>query len=153
LFVVPSFNSGKGWNNKQRRILQQLAKDNVVNRIASNTAHAEQVTRIFEDGKKSNGANIGKYKNDSYKKLRAQKGRETGFINLRLSGALQIDYSNGLKTTKKDSQTQVVLLKSNRNAVIVEAQEKRFGDIFELTKEEVDLFINTTTRELQLLLG
>lgn len=150
---MATFNSGKGWNDKQRRILSKLSKDNFINRIASNTAHAEQVTRIFEDGKKSTGGKIGKYKNKSYIKKRAEKGRETAFINLRLSGRLQLDYSNGFKTTKKDSQTQIVLLKDQRNAVIVESQEKRFGKIFELTKDEVDLYINTSIKELQILLG
>lgn len=150
---MATFNSGKGWNNKQQKILQKLLKDNFINRIAADTAHAEQVTRIFEDGKKSNDAKIGKYKNESYKRLRDERGRETGFINLRLSGALQLDYSNGFKTTKKNSQTQVVLLKSERNAVIVDAQEKRFGSIFELTKKEVDLYIDTSLKELRILLG
>ncbi len=145
---MATFRNSSDWARSQNKKFRKCHDSSF--RIAADTAHADQVQRIFEEGKNSGGKKIGEYKSASYKRLRASRGRETAFINLRLTGKLQLDYSNGSKTKEVSVVERVAEVKSGRNAQIIDQQEKRFGKIFNLTKGERALFVETLQKEITL---
>ena len=75
----------------------------------------------------------------SYKAFRAKQGRETSFVNLRLFGRLQQDYSAGLR--RVSPLKWVAEVKTNESADKIEGNKKRFGLTFALTKKEKTAFI------------
>lgn len=147
---MANFKNPRAWGKAQLKKLDELNRG-IVLRIAADTAQAFQVTRIFEDGKNSQNSKLGSY-SDSYIKVRKKKGRETSFVNLRFSGNLQLDYSNGDKTTKI-GKTQVSQVKRNRNVELIPQLEKRYGKIFALTAKEQQKFVETLQDETFLLLN
>lgn len=145
---MATFKSSSDWARNQKKKFSKCHERSF--RIAANTAHADQVKRIFEEGKNSSDKKMGTYKSASYKRLRAKRGRETGFVNLRFTGKLQLDYSNGATPeTKEINEVQRVAgVKSERNAVKIDDNEKRYGKIFDLTKGERAVFVDTLQTEL-----
>lgn len=117
--------------------IKQLESDRPL-LLAVRAANEARIKRIFEDGKGTDGANIGTYNSttpvyidpndaprrgnqvgkrgkpikslyyDSYKAFRAAMGRESNFVNLRLNNELQSDLANA--QLSKSSNT---LAKSN----------------------------------------
>lgn len=154
--------------------------------------------RIFEDGKDSKGAKIGKYDNKkeiwinpdtlptspapkgkpnasrrvanrsstyfpSYRAMRKEIGRESGFINLRLTNDLQSDFANAdvapsrtsignkYNPHKINSFTYAIKLTRQVNREKRKGLEKRFGKIFDMTKDETRKFNEALTKEFLLL--
>ena len=70
----------------------------------------------------------------SYKAFRASQGRETSFVNLRLFGRLQLDYTNGLR--RISPLKWVAEVKTEESADKIQGNKQRFGLTFALTKEE-----------------
>ena len=70
----------------------------------------------------------------SYKAFRSNQGRETNFVNLRLFGRLQLDYTNGLR--RVSPLKWVAEVKTEESADKIEGNKQRFGLTFALTKEE-----------------
>lgn len=157
---------------------------------------AQMVGRIFEEGKNSAGAGIGKYNGSnelyvnpdtlprkvqprgkpgkernvkdrktayftSYQALRSEMGRESGFINLRLTNDLQSDFANaqisgdGVATSpepKKISPLEYhITLKRDVNIKKRAGIEKRFGPIFNLTQGEKRFYFDVLEKEIALL--
>lgn len=77
----------------------------------------------------------------SYKAFRQQIGRETAFVNLRLSGQEQLDFSNSLIAVTPLKWTSG--FKSDINADKSTGHERKYGKIFNLTKGEEELFTKT----------
>lgn len=87
----------------------------------------------------------------SYKQYRQDIGRKTGFVNLRLSNELYNDYSNtkiaktntsasGLtpaKPVKINNKKYMIVLSKEINAKKIGGMEKKYGEIFGVTKKEV----------------
>jgi hypothetical protein len=131
--------------------------------------------RIFEKGLDSNNSPIGQYDTvrelwvddinlpkagnhtgktgnpiktsyyENYKQLREQQGRESGFVNLRLTGRLQSEVINKpLSETvtepgepDKVGELEFVVSVSTQAKKKIDGNEKRFGKkIFNLTKDE-----------------
>lgn len=107
-------------------------------RIAALTVFAKHKPRIFERGLAADGSKIGNYKDGAYKKKRAQKGRETSYVNLEMFGSMKKDY----QVTK----TGIVGFGFSNKTESDKAEwnEDRYGkDIFELTEEERRLYTQT----------
>ena len=141
------FKSTLEWSLAQQ---EKLRKTSDVLRIAANTAHAEQVKRIFEDGKNSTGQSF-KYKSEPYKKLRAKKGRETSKVNWRFTGDLQLDYSNGGQTKEISLDKRASFVKSKRSEDLVDVLDDRYSDIFSLSDSEKSLFKEIFNKEFNAL--
>jgi hypothetical protein len=110
-------------------------------RIAALTVFAIHKPRIFEKGLTANNTRIGEYKDGPYKELRAEKGRETGFVNLAFTEAMKRDYqptSQGV--VGYGFSRQIELDKANWN------EERYKAVIFDLSDEEWQLFENTWTK-------
>src|SRR3990167_7238294 len=84
------------------------------------------------------------YKN--YKALRTQQGRESGFVNLRLTNRLQSEVLNSPSGTQvgepdKFGELEMGVSVSPLSKKKIKGNEKRFGKtIFAPTKEEIDNF-------------
>jgi hypothetical protein len=87
----------------------------------------------FQDGKSHKTGYF-----ESYKEYRQKIGRETGSVNLVLSGQLQSDLSNGLK--KISPSNWVAAIKNPANKDKIDGAEDRYGKIFDLTKKERENF-------------
>lgn len=165
---------------KQKQLIEEL-KNGTIMGIAVADTHAKMVARIFEEGKKADGSDIGQYGGgeiyvnpdispkkfpkvgktgkdkfengkshktgyfESYKAYREKIGRQTGKINLVLSGQLQSDFSNGL--VKKDEFTWMVSAKNSRNKTIIDSVDEKFGKTFALSSDEVLNFRETFNYE------
>lgn len=69
----------------------------------------------------------------SYKSFRTAIGRQTAFIDLKLSGLLSKDFSNSLQ---KSGQVWISGVKNKANVGKVEGAEDRYNNIFKLSKKE-----------------
>ncbi|MHA1289470.1 hypothetical protein DRO66_00320 [Candidatus Bathyarchaeota archaeon] len=146
-------------------------------RDAANDTLATMSERIFIDGGNSAGGKIGEYSvkpyyanpktsptatnktgktgktiqggyyKGGYKEFRAQQGRESGFINQRLTNNLQSDFNNaesGFVLQQTGDLTYSIVIDRPENIRKIEGQEKRFGPIFtELTKDEELLMLQS----------
>jgi hypothetical protein len=89
----------------------------------------------------------------SYKDFREKIGREGGFINLVLFGNLKINFENnsrgnGPEPVKVNANEYHTGL-DNENSLKKSGAEKRFGDIFDHTKGEIDTFHRVVGLELK----
>ncbi len=160
---------------KIRNKLQTLKQNNKPLAIAVASVHADQMERIFVDGKGSDNGRIGsynttkplyvspeispktfpkkgktgetKFKNgrdhktgffNSYKEYRQKQGRQTSFVDLKLSGQLQKDISNSL--TKVTPNKWVTGTKNSKNSDKLNGAEDKYGKIFSLSKPEKNDF-------------
>ena len=82
----------------------------------------------------------------SYRSFRQYIGRQTGFVNLDLSGRLRSDFITGLR--KKSPTMYESVLKYGFNAKKARGQEKHWGKkIFSLTPTERKLFVKIVQDE------
>ena len=127
--------------------------------VAVSTTHTQQVRRIFENGEKADGSKIGNYvtggnpyytkgkKYASYADYRKARGRQTGFVDLKLEGILQSDYRSSLAA--EGPYKWVTGLKNAANIGKAEGAEDRYGDIFSLSQSEKDTLVNTAQYEFK----
>ena len=73
----------------------------------------------------------------SYEDLRERQGKESGFVNLDLWGILRSDFTASIKQINAGEWHSLL---SDKNIEKAAGNEKRFGDIFKLTKDERDNF-------------
>ncbi len=123
------------------RVSDEL-NDYKFSRIAALTVFAHHKPRIFEQGRNSSGAGIGFYKSDPYRKKRIAKGREVGFVNLSMTEQMKRDYQPSKEgIVGFGFSNQHNLDKANWN-------EDRYGDVFELTTEEEEMYLETLSNLL-----
>lgn len=156
--------------------------------IGVNSAMSEQSVRIFQEGKKSDGSGIGNYDSKNplyasddtlprqgnhtgktgkgiktsyyanYKALRSEQGRESGFVNLRLTNELQSDYNNSqvsassnklgtAKPIKKGNLEYEISLNKQINVDKKNGLEAKYGTIFDLSQEERKTLLKVITFE------
>jgi len=71
----------------------------------------------------------------SYRDLRSEQGRESSFVNFRLTGNLQRDFLTGLRP---DGEDWIAVLSEQRNVDIKRGLESKYGDdIFALSEQEI----------------
>jgi len=106
--------------------------------LANNTALGDITRRIFNEGKRSDGASIGQYKVGPYKNKRENAGRQTNFIDFQFSGDLFYSIQVGNLNGKP-----AVGIISQKEADISESLEKRFGTVFQASDEERQIALET----------
>lgn len=95
----------------------------------------------------------------SYKDLRQQQGVESNFVNIRMTNDLQSDFANAemSKTSNAIAKATPVkvseliyqfTLKRDLNAKKKEGMEDKHGEIFKLTKGELDNFYTILRKEI-----
>lgn len=87
----------------------------------------------------------------SYKSFRASQGRQTSFVDLKLSGQLQRDMSNSL--TRLNPSVWVTGTKNKANSKKAEGAEAKYGNIFNLSKTEKEDFKEVLRDELLIALS
>lgn len=94
-------------------------------------------------GKKIKGG----YYPGGYKEFRNQQGRESAFVNYRLSGDLQSDFNNsksGFRLNKLGKLQYGIEIDKVDNIDKVRGLEAKYGTVFtSLSKSEENLFINS----------
>ena len=106
----------------------------------------------------------GKFFAQGYKQFRAEQGRESAFVNLRLTNDLQSDFANvplapTVNTVAPPSPIRVntheykMTLKRPENIEKKDGLEDRYGKIFNLTRQERDLFVRVANFELRKILA
>jgi hypothetical protein len=96
---------------------------------------------------------------ESYKSLRREVGRESGFVNLRLTNDLQSDWANsevtdGIAVNPKPVEVNQlrydIRLKREINREKREGLEKKYGPIFKLTEQEKQRYFEILAKKLAL---
>lgn len=82
---------------------------------------------------------------DSYRDFRSNQGRETGFVNLLLSGNLRSDNAKSL--TRTNNETWVTGVSRAENSRKIDGAQSRFGCIYKLTKNEREHLVKVVTEE------
>jgi hypothetical protein len=94
---------------------------------------------------KSKKGYFGVFFEQGYKGFRKADGRDVSKVNWRMTGMLQLDYSNS-QTTRQD-QSITLGLKNERNIDLRQWLEEKYGQIFTLNEEERELFQKTSKFE------
>lgn len=102
----------------------------------------------FKDGK----GHKSKYFDDGYKGYRDNVGRQTGFVDLSLTGELRMDFGNQKQPAEprkiNDFEYQIRLEKSI-NQDKREGADEKYGAIFTPSESEKELFFDTIQFEFQ----
>lgn len=95
----------------------------------------------FKNGKKHKTGYF-----DSYKAFRNVIGRESSFVNLRLTNNLNFDFTNSLTL---DGGLYVTGVKRKENSDKVDGLRKKYGDdTFKLTLGEKELFVKAVEKRI-----
>lgn len=129
--------------NISNKVNEAIRSDRVI-RIALSTTLAAQKSRIFEKGLKTSGAKIGKY-SKKYGEYKRKLGRNPGFINFRLTDAMMNDYQ--IIATKKDEYG--LGFRDPFNADKADWLQEKFGTVFDINDQELELFTNVMFFELE----
>lgn len=99
----------------------------------------------FKNGKKHKTGYF-----DSYKAFRGAIGRETSFVNLRLTENLKFDFTNSLTLSGAFYLTGT---KKKENSDKVDGLSKKYGvETFQLTDAEKELYLDSVKRKLMSIL-
>lgn len=117
------------------------------------TVHGEMSQRIFEQGEAADGSQIGQYSTTpgtygmpgkkakfypgGYKQFKQDVGRQSSFVDLKLTRSLQVDFSNGLRKLTP-LKYQVAVNQGKNASKWIELEDKYGKDIFDASKSEVD---------------
>jgi len=118
---------------------------------------ADMKGRIFRDGKNSRKGNIGKYLNREWIKRRKEKGRQTNKVDLAFLEEQSGGLSNAINTGTNDGHTVLGVVdgfvkrseyqKGAKGSISqsdkVKFHEKKYGKVFQPTKEEVDILLKS----------
>lgn len=100
----------------------------------------------FKSGKREGEKHKTKYLAGGYKELRDKVGRQTGFVDLRFSGELRLDFGNDktiAEPRKVDDLEYQIRLDKDINQKKREGMEEKYGNIFSVSESEKDLFYKT----------
>ena len=181
------------WANKLEGKLQKILTGPAFE-IAGKDAFSVQSRRLFIDGQKSDGSPLGSYSTTplyvsdrnlptsgnhkgktgkttkssyyagGYAELRAQQGRESGFVNLRFSNELQADYLNSNVSPSSGSVGEVnptvvtplilnLNLKKSINIVKLGQLTAKYGVFVNFTKKEVQTLVDSYVFQLNSILN
>lgn len=128
--------------NISRRVKDAITSDKTI-RIALSTTIAVHKARIFEKGLKTSGGKIGKY-SKKYGEFKSKLGRNPGFINFRLTDAMMNDYRVIASATEYGFG-----FNDDLNANKADWLQDRFGTVFEINDQELELYTNVLFFELE----
>lgn len=108
--------------------------------------------RIFKSGTKKGQPHKTKYLAGGYEELREKVGRQTNYVDLRLSGELRQDFSNDQSVAQprkiNELEYQIKLDKEINQKKRLGIDEK-YGTIFKTSDDENKLFFDTIGREFR----
>lgn len=120
-------------NSELRAVQMRIRRDHII-RTACLDSIALITNRIQNKGKNSSNGQIGEY-SPKYAEYRAKNGRQTTFVDLTFTGEMV----NGLVLDKTSESEYVVGFASKAAGDKADWNEARFGEVFALTKEEIEL--------------
>lgn len=106
--------------------------------VGTSTALGDITRRIFNEGKRTDGANIGNYTSPPYIARRKNKSLQVNYIDLQFSG----DLFNSIKQGRFNDNPAVGIVSEKENDV-ADHLEKRFGMIFTASEEEKKIAAET----------
>ncbi len=136
-------------DNSLDRLAKKIAKepkDWVL--FATNEAHGIFLDRVFNEGKTTSGRSFGRYITKAWKKKRREKGRQTVYKDLQMTG----DFRKAIKQVKKtDGRMTIEFVGDDVLLKIADGQEKQIGrgPIFEFSKAEMKEVIDKTVKEIR----
>lgn len=77
---------------KYIQAINEVIQDDKFYRTALSSVLPGHKARIFTEGKAADGSKIGTYKDGPYAKMKKKKGRNPGFVNLRNTDDMMVDY-------------------------------------------------------------
>ncbi len=104
-------------------------------------------------GKTGNRIKTGYYA-EGYAELRRQQGRESNFVNLRFTNELQSDYANSGVSRTSGALARATPIPAGNNKFLItlnkqvnidkkDGLESKYGNIFDLTNSERQLFLDS----------
>lgn len=141
LYVNPK-NSPKGFTPQGKN--EEKSKKTAVQSIALNKKGGHSTRRVAI---KQNFAPRSTKWFGSYKDFRSAIGRESGFVNLNLFGDMKSNFESARIKKISDSEYQIGL--DGLNSKKKEGHEKKYGKVYEHTKDETDNFFMFLNKELQ----
>ncbi len=111
--------------------------------VALKGIEAEYKERLFEDGLSTNGSKIGKYVSN-WKKKRAQKGRQTGFVDQNFNS----DNQRSIQVGKASGSNVMGFLTDKQRLIAEGAENYRKKDIYVVSEKEIDFGIEQGTEEI-----
>lgn len=112
---------------------------------AVKTIYGTMLERVFNDGKKSDGNQIGKYESEAYKEKRRKKGLQVGFVDLTFTTTLN-------KSVVSNSIDQIYF-NNSYGQIIGGYQDKRYGRIFSPSRPERKIFQDILNDKLKKLIN
>jgi hypothetical protein len=166
-----------------KRVIAEIQQDEEPIVLAVKDTTSLMAIRIFEDGLDASGAPIGQYDTsrelwvgdenlpkkgthigktgkpiktsyyENYKALREQQGRESGFMNLRLTGRLQSEFLNAPISESVGIAGEPLSLGSGEYAIAVSGRSKKiiekYPNVFDFSEEEMRNFEDVLHFEIQ----
>lgn len=120
-------------NSELKAVQLRIRRDHII-RTACLDSIALVTNRIQNRGENSNGGNIGEY-SPKYADYRSKNGRQTSFVDLTFTGEMV----NGIALDKTSENEYVVGFISKEAGDKAEWNEARFGEVFSLTNQEIEL--------------
>lgn len=112
--------------------------------------HAEHRKQIFTKGEDEQGKQE-RYKDGSYKKYRQKRGRQVAYVDLRLEGDLERDFST---TVVKLGGAWVTGVKRPINSDKIDGMTKLYGEgKFKLQKKTKEEFVKSLKAKILTILG
>ena len=108
--------------------------------------------KVFKSGKKAGQPHKTKYFDTGFKQFRGEIGRQSNFVNLNLFGNLKSNFENnsrGQATPIKVSNLEYIVGLDRENALKKSGLTEKYGEIFDLTNDELKDFQVVAQKEFQ----
>ena len=100
--------------------------------------------RIFNEGKTTSGQMFGRYKTKSWKKERQDKGRQTVYKDLNMTG----DLKDSIRVSRRKKSANVRFANEKfREIAAGQTNQIGRGEIFRLSEQEAEKVIELTTKQ------
>jgi hypothetical protein len=131
-----------------RRVDQSLAEFAAIPQDAA-TVNAQEVlgvllNRIFNQGLATDGRPIGQYAEGAYKKKRERDGRQTGYVDLQMTGELFQSVDSGV-----DGNRLLIGFKNDRSEIAGHLEKKYGRDIFTVSNLEAEQAVEIMTEYIR----
>lgn len=137
---------------KLSRLSSSLLDSRRINEVATTAllrVEGEMKKRIFNQGKATNGSQIGDYAEGPYKRSRVARGKRVDTVNLQNEG----DLLKSLRAGKSDEGNPAIGFTSDRQRVIASGHtEYRGKQIFRPSKSEIKIAQDIFQQEVRKLI-
>jgi hypothetical protein len=165
-----------------KAVVEEIQRDEEPIVLAVKDTTSLMAVRIFEDGLDASGAPIGQYNDtkemwiadenlpkkgnntgktgkpiktsyyESYKAMREQQGRESGFMNLRLTGRLQSEFLNAPISERVSEGGEPLSLGGGSYGIAVSGRSRsivdKYPNVFAFSEKEMQNYEDVLTFEI-----